>query len=190
MCVWTISIKFKMQNWWEAWSDHWRMSHLACDEWQSLDLSWKASHIMIWHHVHQILSSYMTVLKQIDLIILHWVYCINHDCLFPTFLLASLFSFTCSSLLGSELVFIIILINLWTPVSSVWFKASFGHQQQFLSQLTCLRSLINVQCHQQLIMMTSTLDLSQCSKLIDSASSFNFYHWQWCSSDSWQLNCS
>ena len=166
------------------------MFYLTCDEWWSLDLSWKALHIMIWHHVHQILFLCMAVLKWIDLVILHWIYHINHDCLFFTFFLASFFSFTCSSLLGSELVFIIILINSWTSVSSVWSEVSFDCQQWFLSQFTHLRSLINVQCHQQLIMTTSILDLGWCSKLIDLAFSFNFHHWWWCSFNSWWLNCS
>ena len=152
------------------------MSHLTCDGWQPLNLPWKASYVMVWHHVHQILSLCMTVLKQIDLVILHWIYHINHDCLFLTSFLASLFSFTCSSLLDSELVFIIILIDLWMSISSVWSKISFDCQQQFLFQLMCLRSLINVQCHQQLIMMTSTLNFSWCSKLIGPAFSFNFHH--------------
>ena len=152
------------------------MSHLTCDEWWSLNLLWKALHVIIWHHVHQILSLCMAMLKQIDLVILHWVFHINHDCFFPTSFLTSLFDFTCSSLLGSELVFIINLINLWMSVNSVWFKASFDCQQQFLSQFMHLRSLINVQCHQQSVMTASTFNLNWCSKLIDLAFSFNFHH--------------
>ena len=148
------------------------------------------SHIMIWHHVHQILSLCIAVLKWIDLVILHWVFHINHDCFFSTFFLASLFDFTCSSLLDSELIFIINLINLWTSVNSVWSEAFFDCQQWFLFQLMHLRSLINVQCHQWLIMTASILDLDWCSKLINLTFSFNFHHWQWHSFNSWQLNCS